>query len=263
MSLGNRIGLAVITYNRPEYLERVLERLEAMNWGGADIRLIVEDYSGNKGYDEVYKRFFDKDHKIKVESIKLPVNATVGPTKNVALKYLMSKECRHLFLMEDDILLKKIDVCDTYAYYAKTHGFGHLNFALHGPMNKNSRFMQYSWKKKQVCVYPHIVGAFSYYSRESIKKVGYFDEAFKNAWEHVEHTYRMAKAEFTTPFWFFADHPNSQCFLEEIPESIENSSIPVGPGRIKAQQDGIEHWRKKYGSWIFDVPEGIKGFRNE
>lgn len=43
MKQNDKIGLAVITYNRPVYLRRVLDRLKKLNWGGANEILVVVD----------------------------------------------------------------------------------------------------------------------------------------------------------------------------------------------------------------------------
>ena len=66
---------------------------------------------------------------------------------------------------------------------------------------------------------------FSFFTREVLEKVGYIDEQFYNAWEHVDHTYRIALAGYHPPFWWFADIADSEKYLEEAPGAIDNSSI--------------------------------------
>jgi GT2 family glycosyltransferase len=244
LSLGSKIGLALITYNRPDYYSQTLAQLNQFKWGGADVKVVVEDFSGNVGYDAVHSTLASD-----VSVIRNPINLTVGPTKNVALKYLMQKECSHIFLIEDDILIKNSNVCEEYVSAAKKAKVQHMNYALHGPLNKGQTRV-INWRGSPVTCYPHIVGAFSYYTRGCIRQVGYIDPFFRNAWEHVEHTFRIAKEGLTTPFWAFADHPNSFVLLDEIPTSISNSSIT---DNRQAVQDGANYWFKKHGSWLFDA----------
>jgi len=233
------IGLGICTYHRIDYLKQCIESLEDNNWGGADEVVVVDDcstdgtqdYLNNKNiYDNVY---------LKEE------NKGVAHSKNIIINELMDKGCDHIFIMEDDILMKNSNTCQHYIDYAKRFKLEHLNFAHHGPMNKQS-LPDY----KGITVYPNCVGAFSYYTRNCIDKVGLMDENFKNAFEHVYHTWRCAKEGLTTPFWKFADHPLSHKMLEEIPGSIDNSSI-----RCRADwQDNIRkaqaYWIQKEGCWL-------------
>lgn len=66
---------------------------------------------------------------------------------------------------------------------------------------------------------------FSFFTKKVIETVGYIDEDYYNAWEHVDHTYRIIKAGFHPPFWWFADIADSTKYLTEAPGAIDNSSI--------------------------------------
>ena len=79
-------------------------------------------------------------------------------------------------------------------------------------------------------------------SRQSLEECGLMDESFSNAWEHVEHTLRLAKAGFTAPWRGAADATGSENWLAEIPGSIEHSSIRHTPDWIKGMQEGRKHW---------------------
>jgi hypothetical protein len=49
-----------------------------------------------------------------------------------------------------------------------------------------------------------------------LEQVGLIDERFYNAFDHVEHTYRIIKAGFHPNFWWFADVANSHDLLSDI-----------------------------------------------
>jgi hypothetical protein len=51
------------------------------------------------------------------------------------------------------------------------------------------------YKSCKVSLYPHCVGAFSYYSKKCLDKIGLLDERFFNAKEHLDHTYEIIKAD--------------------------------------------------------------------
>lgn len=235
------IGLSVITYKRFDYLCECLKSLKKNNWGGSDIVIVIED---DLGYD-LNQQNFIKNIIPNKEFYFRQENSGVASAKNKALDFLINKECEDIFLMEADILMKDPNTCKDYVKYAKQNNLEHMNFALHGSLNIGNMFT-YNGKT----VYPHSVGAFSYYTSNCIEKVGFFDENFKNAFEHVEHTWRVANEGMTTPFWNFVDHPNSENMLEEIPGSFASSSICARDDHKKNIELGKEYWIKKHGKFI-------------
>ena len=106
----------------------------------------------------------------------------------------------------------------------------------------------------KIVLYPNCVGAFSYYHRSVIEKIGLFDPAFKNAWEHVEHTFQAIKNGFHPPFWYFADIENSFEFLTDIPNSIENSTIARTPEWNENFRKGTLWYKKKHGVIPTETP---------
>jgi len=230
-----KIGLGVITYNRKPYLKQCLLALQECNWGGASEVVVVDD-----GSTDGTQEYLDEWDFI---SIKKATNKGVGHSKNRALAALIELGCDELFLIEDDIIMKDPKTCIKYIAYARQKKIEHMNFGLHGPLNRDKGFIN----NNMVWCYPDCVGAFSYYTKNVIDQVGYYDEKFVNAWEHVEHTYRICKAGLTTPFWQFADHPDSLCMLEEIEGSIVNSSIRQDERWRKQMEEGQKYFIQKYG----------------
>lgn len=237
-------GLAVVTYNRQHRLKQCLESLEENNWGGAEHRVVCVDELDSPKYGSLMDEF-PHVHWVFQE------NKGVAANKNSALKKLLSLGCDVLFLMEDDILMKSPTACIEYDIFARGAGVQHLNFALHG----NQRRIKWRVLIKNIPCYPDCVGAFSYYTREVIETVGYMDENFVNAWEHVEHTMRIANAGYTTPFWFFADHPDNDKLLEEQEGSLEDSSIRPRSDWKPNIKKGQEYWIQKHGSFLPPRPD--------
>jgi hypothetical protein len=104
----------------------------------------------------------------------------------------------------------------------------------------------------------HSVGAFCYYTREVLKKCGLIDENFHNAFEHVEHSYRIAKDGYTTPYWNWADIANSMDYLDEIECSEKSSSIRPRNDWKENIIKGATLFQKKHGyspAWQNAVPD--------
>lgn len=243
-----KIGLAIITYKRFEYFRKVLQSLHENNSGGADEVVIVQDgdFYSDKQWKEVSYLLQDIDS----ETIILEENMGVATAKNRGLLNLLNKKCAHLFTLEDDILFLSNTVCKEYVQFAKQNDLKHLNFALHGPLNKGKKKLY-----NGIPVYPDSVGAFSYYHQDIFNSVGFFDEDLVNAWEHVEFTLRISNKKMTTPFWFFADHPNNNKLLREIEGSIENSSISARDDWQENIEKGLEIMEEKYGQFLPPKPE--------
>jgi glycosyltransferase involved in cell wall biosynthesis len=254
MKENGLVGLGLITYNRLDYLKQCLESLEKNNFGGADYVIIVDDGSTDG------TRQFIQDYKRKgVYYLCKIKNSGVANSKNEALKRMMDYGCEHMFLMEDDILMKHPQTCHEYIKWAEKWGLQHMNFALHGTMNVDSKFTYWETDDekgttKGITVYPNCVGAFSYYTREVIEVIGYMDENLKNAWEHVWHTLLISEMDYTTPFWFFADHPASHLLLQEIPGSIDNSSIRPRDDWQENIQKGKAYLIQRYGRFLPERP---------
>lgn len=246
-----KVGLAILTCNRPEYFKQCIAAIE-QNKRDIDYVVVVND--GQAYPDGTYPAWIN-------DIIQHSLNKGVAAAKNEALRKLMENDCNCLFLIEDDILIQDPDVFKEYARVAKTTGICHFNFALHGPANLNDKgepkprnIVEYD-SQTSVCLYPHCVGAFSFYLRGTIKEVGYFDERFRNAYDHVEHTYRIIKKGLHPQFWWFADIENSGKYLKEIPGSIQSSSIAGKPGHNANIETSTKYFDHKHGFEPIKIPD--------
>lgn len=233
----NKIGLCVITYKRPQMLKRCLESLESCSWGGATERIVCVDEPWNHDYD------YHMSHHEYQATFMYAENGGCAVVKNRAFKELLARGCTDIFLMEDDQIMIDPETCLKYIAYAKEHGLHHLNFAHHGNQTRLRWYMELNG----IHCYPDCVGAFCYYTAECLLKVGFHDENFKNAFEHVELTKRIADAKMTTPFWFFADHPQSRLMIEEQLGALEDSVIRGTPGWTKHVEWALDYWTRKHG----------------
>ena len=89
------------------------------------------------------------------------------------------------------------------------------------------------------------------------------DEVFKNAWEHVEHSYQIVKAGLLPGYWWWPDVANSYEYLDELACSEENSVIRWKDEKKKIPkqdwqeniQKGASHFYSKHGNSPIDVPD--------
>ena len=231
-------GLVVCTYNRPNYLRRCLESIKDL-----DIETIVVVMDGGSPSEKENYRIIN-EYGI-LNDIVLEKNQGIGAVKNAGIQLLLELGCEHIFTLEEDNIITDPLTLNKYIEYAQEKGLYHLNFGLHGTLN-TGRGKWVDWKGTSVWVYPDLVGSFSYYHKKAIEEVGLIDEQFYNAMEHVEHTWRIAEAELTTPFWWFADHPESGSMIQEIEGSLHNSTIRNRPDFRELIKEGYKKFIEKH-----------------
>lgn len=211
------IGVGIITCDRESLFRECVSSLPP-----ADFSVVVND--GNPYPDRIYPATIK-------EIIQHKQNRGVGRSKNDALRFLMSKNCEHIFLLEDDIKIIRANIFETYIKAAESSRIYHLNFAYHGPGNKDEKGKP---KEKlrikfdsdvSISFHSHLAGAFSYYNRSVIEKVGLIDERFVNAYDHLDHTFQIINAKMHPPFDWFADISDSNLFIEDLDPDLSKSVI--------------------------------------
>ena len=264
--MSDKIGLGIITCNRPQYLQKLLDSISQVN----DLNELIVINDG-KEITEI-----DISH---VALINNKTNLGVGKSKNKALKYLVEKECDYIFLIEDDMLILDQTVFKQYIKASKKSGIQHFNFGPGSPFNRKQTIRNFDlhnrhlldedtepnprvivdYKECRIALYQHCTGTFSFFTKEVLDRVGYIDENYTNAWEHVDHTYNIIKAGYHTPFWWFADLANSHKLLTPQENAINNSTTSKNTDAwMKNVQINAEKYAKKHGHYpaqALDTPQ--------
>lgn len=256
------IGVGMVTYNAPDRIKQSASTVPS--W--IEHFVIVND---GTPYDE-------KVYPANAHIINHETNKSVGQAKSTAMKYLLDQGCEHIFIMEDDVLIKNEKVFDQYIQTSILTGVKHLNYGLQGPANKkgaqgfstlqeraaqgeltepNPRQIISYPDNVELALYPNCVGSFSYYNREVLEKIGLFDSFYKNAWEHVDHTMEAFKKGFTTPYWWFADINKSWEYVTDIEDCIINSTIARSDEWQKNYELGYLHFKNKHKFGPTEVPD--------
>ena len=267
--MREKIGVGIITCDRPNYLKDLLDSIDLEL---IDEVIIVDD--GKTPAD------FNKD---KYAYLKTSGRIGVGKAKNIALRHLMTKRCPHIFILEDDCIITDNNVFKKYIEAAKVTGLKHFNFGPASPWNrkqKNPNIIGDLSKRGEasqsgeanpkliikynddvsISLFEHIVAMFSYYHISTLQKVGLMDEDFYNAWEHVEHTLRIINNGDYTPFWSFADITGAENYIKEQENEKANTSLAKNEEEfMKRVHDGLNIFYKKHNT----VPSMIAPTPNE
>lgn len=247
------IGAGIVTCNRPSFFLKCFRSIPK------DVELVVvNDGSNFEDWEKLTKeREFTYIHNKQ--------NVGVGKSKNKIFKHLLNKGCTDIFTIEDDIIVKKQEVFNEYIRARNITGIQHFNFGYHGPANKDGisggrpvpRFVV-EYPGIKIAINTHSVGAFCYYTKEVLEKVGLIDENYTNAFEHVDHDYRIAKAGYCTPYWNFPDIANSTDYLDEIECSEASSAIRPRQDWMENIKKGAQLFVNKHGyapAWENRVPD--------
>jgi GT2 family glycosyltransferase len=237
----NKIGVGIVTCNREEMFKKCVNSIPDF----IQTLVVVNDatpYNPLSYPKKVTKLIENKTH--------IPV----GVSKNILLRYFMEGDFEHIFLLEDDIYIKDPNVFDHYIKTMETTGILHFNYGYHGPDNRDCngapkpRIVVNYENGIKLALNTHVLGAFSYYHRLVIEKVGYMDERFQNAWEHVEHTARIAEAGYHPPFWWFADVYESDKLIGEQDIKQEKSVIRKNKSiNLKYMKEGEKIFKESMG----------------
>jgi len=253
---SNKIGVGIVTCNRPSFFIK-------------SFRSIPKEYTlavVNDGSD-----FADIDKLKKEKNFEYfhnKVNLGVGKSKNILLRYLLEEDCDHIFIVEDDIVVKNPEIFNEYIKARNITGIQHFNFGYHGPANRGNvskgtpspRYVV-DYGAVKIAINAHSVGAFCYYSKNVLKEVGLLDEEYTNAFEHVDHDYRIFKAGYGTPYWNFPDIEKSYEYLEEVECSEYSSSIRPRADWKQNIVNGARLFQNKHGfqpAWQNAVPDTSK-----
>lgn len=262
-----RVGVGVITCNRPEYLNGLLDTLLPCK-DQIDEFVVINDGDPNTKINLPFGTL-----------VHNPNNLGVAKTKNKALRYLLEADCEYLFLIEDDMLILDPSIFQKYIETSEVSGIRHFNYGPGSPFNRKQTIQDFDlhnrhlleqksepnprlivdYKTCSVALYTHTVAMFSFFTKEIIEKVGFFPEEYDRCWEHVDHTYQIIKAGYHPPFWWFADIADSHKYITEAPGAIENSSIAKDQTEwLQRVNEGREIYKRKHGHYPNQPPLSSK-----
>jgi glycosyltransferase involved in cell wall biosynthesis len=262
---GGSIGVGIITCNRPDYLNSLLESLKS-SLPSIDELVIVND---GKSLDLPSVNIINNDE-----------NIGVAKSKNKALNHLLNRGCEYFFLIEDDMIIKDSSIFTQYVEAHKVSGIHHFNYGPGSPFNRKQKIRNFDlhnrhdldqdtdpnpklivdYKTCKIALYEHTVAMFSFFTRELLDKgLGFMCEDFDNCWEHVSSTNYIIKAGYHPPFWWFADLANSHELITEAPGAIENSAIAQDKDDwMKRVMSGREIYKQKHGYYPNQPPISTK-----
>lgn len=256
---NNKIGVGIVTCGRPDMYKKLVESLKKCD-DQIDILYVFEDTKNDRTSEGYVIDSFEYRNK-PTKLVTFEKNVGVACAKNKALSFLMDAGCDHIFLIEDDMFIKDSNIFKAYINASKKSGIQHMMFGYHGPANKNGiskgkpcARLVVDYGDCSIALNQHCVGAFCYYSRKCLEDVGLIDEKFRNAFDHVSHSYELALKGYSTPYWWWADLAESFNYIEEQACSEENSSIKTPESMLQWEnniRNSVGYFKEKFGVYPF------------
>jgi|TARA_R110000772_G_scaffold4410_8_gene15669 glycosyltransferase involved in cell wall biosynthesis len=233
--------LIIVTYNREPLLKRVLESIDPTQF---DDIIIVRD-GGGQPYDPAVEKVVSENFSYLPQT----ENIGVGRCKQIGIDHaLTTTTSDHIFIIEDDILIKDNKVWDYYVDFSSRSGVHHTNwndYRYHG-----SRF-EVDYDGIKGIVTKDVEGAFSYFHR-NVFKFCEFPVTMKNAFEHISVEVQLIEKDLLPPFWYFICPKDSGDFLEHIGEE---STITGKPNYTENYQEAHTAFVSKHGFNIGQIPD--------
>lgn len=235
--IKDKIGLGVVTCDRLVFFNRCVESILDTHTNIDEV-VVVNDSKKRQAISAGGYHVINNSK-----------NIGVGRSKNKLLKYLMDRECEHIFLVEDDVMFNSNQVLSQYIKLSQRSGVKHLNFCLHGEDNKSNGVAQpkliVDYGDIKMSLYHNVYGALSYYHSSVMEDIGLMDKRYVNAMEHVDHTMEAINAGYHPPFRWFADVHNSDVLVSEQDHGHSESKI------------------RKSGDWMENFQRAVALFYNK
>jgi glycosyltransferase involved in cell wall biosynthesis len=241
----NKIGVGIITYNSENYFNSLYESLPFDR---------VNDIVVVNGGDR-YKHPYEPCNWIQHSKNYYPAFC-----RNDAVNFLMNRGCEHIFLIEDDMIIKDVNIFDKYIQASKASGLKYFSYVSTSwesgtPGSRTPRLtVEYS-KNISVSFYKNMCNEFTYHHYTAFKQTGLYDTQFRDPFD-IDLAYRESCSNYAAPFWWFADITNSDELICNNPNAVSRlqTDRPDGSREQRIQ----EQWKlfvNKHGLMVNEIPD--------
>ena len=130
-----RVGLGVVTYNRPHFFARTAEAINKS--GVADVVdvLVVSNDGSDPAHAHSYGEAYRSLRPFQAVFLATRSNQGVAHAKNHAMQYLLDNDCDWIIIGEDDVMPRTHEAVTGYLKAAQNGPWSHLCFHAHGDRN--------------------------------------------------------------------------------------------------------------------------------
>lgn len=239
-----KIGIGITTYNHEDYFSDLFKSLPKDK---IDEIVVV---NGGKKYDNTYDCHWIQHNK----------NSYPSVCRNDCVSFLLNHDCEHIFIIEDDMIIKNPSIFEQYIKSSKESGLKYFSFVSTSynsgqPLKRTPKLTLEYKNNVKIDFYSNMCNEFTYHHKSCFQKVGLYDGNMREAFD-VELTYRESKiGEWASPFWWFADIHNSDEYIENNPIAISRLQSKRPDGSRAEVIDKIwEYFYNKHGLHVGQIP---------
>ncbi len=119
---------------------------------------------------------------------------------NHGLRHFIKTDVDHIFIVNDNIMVLDPAVFDDFI---KVNNYTNLDFIVDGNSDKKRLTVELK-DDYNITLVSEFDGYVCYLNKNTVRKVGFFDERYKTTFELLDYYKRAADAGVTTPFGWFA-----------------------------------------------------------
>lgn len=240
-----KIGVGITTYNSENYFETLYNSLPLDK---IDELVVV---NGGKEYNKKYNTDWIQHKKNRFPSI----------CRNDCVTFLLNKGCEHIFLIEDDMIIKNNDIFDFYIKASKVSKLKYFSFVSmssnSGHPNQRTPKLTIGYSPEiAISFYENMCNEFTYHHKTCFLQTGLYDSKMRDLFD-ADHVYRETLYnKNVAPFWWFADLANSDEYIMNNSDAVsrlQDTNRPDG-SRNDFIQDTLKYFENKHGLPINSIP---------
>jgi hypothetical protein len=168
----NKIGVGIVTYNSESYFTSLYNTLPLNKIN----ELVV--VNGGTPYTQSYNTHWIQHYKNYYPSV----------CRNDCINFLRNRNCEHIFIIEDDMIIKDQDIFDTYINASKESGLKYFSFVStsweSGTPNKRTPRLVVEYKNgTSISFYNNMCNEFTYHHTSCFDRVGTYDKNFRDPFD--------------------------------------------------------------------------------
>lgn len=232
----------ITTYNRePDFWKLY----DSISKNKIDI-IVIQDDGVNNAYSE---RFYYVMDNSRIKHHIFEENVGIGVVKQKGVDMALEEGYAHIYIVEDDIVIKDNKVWDYGISWSNFTGLAHFNWnsCLENKLDKVYEYPD----GFNVRVNENASGNFSYFGCDALDGFE-FDDAYFNALEHVDLEYQLCEVGMQPPFWAFCSPDKLDDYLET--PNCSNSTIVGRPDQKENVLRAYRHWNEKWKQTLSGIP---------
>lgn len=202
----NKIGVGITTYNSEDYFKTLYDSLPLDR---IDEIVVV---NGGNFYNGKYNCDWIQHNKNRYPSI----------CRNDCISFLLNKNCEHIFIIEDDMIIKDPNIFNRYIEASNISGLNYFSYVSMsseaGAIGNRTPKLKIGYSKDiALSFYGNMCNEFTYHHKSCFIKCGLYDGNMRDLFD-ADMVFRQSISNpNVSPFWWFADIDNSDDYIMNNP----------------------------------------------